>query len=346
MSKVRFNRLGKEITEHGYASINDFIERNNLKVNYASLYNWLTKKTTVYPQSLVIIDAIADALDSTRNDVLNMISTDPIYDAKFVKDYKARSTKNKSKLQLLRETAGYNASEVASAISTEADVVDAQFVYDIENGKRRNFPSSSVMKNYMELFDLSFVKLYEMQDEACSAYNEADRKARGVRTARTPSTSELGKIRCDLGLTIRKVAESIGIDNPQFITDLEHGRRKSFPTDEIRDKYIALMGITLEEFNCIIEKLTKERLEQLKKENKTMLDKIYDTAEGKEKDWEYKTKCTADETPKVEEVIENPHREDKPLLPAEDMQKVMTLLYGKVDFNTFKTIENILGGKQ
>lgn len=35
-----------------------------------------------------------------------------------------------------------------------------------------------------------------------------------------------------------------------------------------------------------------------------------------------------------------------PIISAEDMQKVMSVLYGKVDFNTFKTIERILGGEQ
>lgn len=343
MSKLKVNKFGKLIADKGYKSIAQLIAENDLKVNYSTLHNWVTKKSTVFPQSLNVIDHIASVLDSTRIDILNMISTDPIYDSTFIKHYSPRTTKNKSKLQLLRETAGYNANEVASAISTETDIVDAQFVYDIENGKRRNFPSSTVMKNYMELFDLSFVKLYEYQDEACKDYNEADRKARGTRTGRNPNLSELGKIRCDLGLTVRKVADSIGIDNQQFITDLEHGRRSGFPTDEIRDKYLALMGISLEEFESIVGRLTKERLELLKKENKTMLDKIYDTAEDKEKDWEYKTKCTVIETPKVEEVkaIEPT---PAPIIPAEDMQRVMSVLYGKVDFNTFKTIENILMG--
>lgn len=52
-------------------------------------------------------------------------------------------------------------------------------------------------------------------------------------------------------------------------------------------------------------------------------------------------------TPREDKCIENPDRENKNLLPAEDMQKVMSLLYGKVDFNIFKQIENILmGGEQ
>ena len=367
MSKLKVNKFGKLIADKGYKSIAQLIAENDLKVNYSTLHNWVTKKSTVFPQSLNVIDDIASALDSTRIDILNMISTDPIYDATFIKNYSSRNTKNKSKLQLLRETAGYNASEVASAISTETDIVDAQFVYDIENGKRRNFPSSTIMKNYMELFDLSFVKLYEYQDEACKDYNEADRKARGTRTGRNPNVSELGKIRCDLGLTVRKVADSIGIDNQQFITDLEHGRRSGLPTDEVRDKYLALMGISLEEFESIVSRLTKERLEQFKKDNKNMIDKIYggydeEAIEKRDKamaefDKKYEVTHMDNEaiiTPK-EDVEVNPwvdifkktgesQKNIERKLPAEDMQRVMSVLYGKVDFNTFKTIENILMG--
>lgn len=60
---------------------------------------------------------------------------------------------------------------------------------------------------------------------------------------------------------------------------------------------------------------------------------------------------TQEQVEEIKEAMNNVKLEVIPIeptpkckLPAEDMQTVMSLLYGKVDFNTFKTIENILMG--
>lgn len=158
--------------------------------------------------------------------------------------------------------------------------------------------------------------------------------------------------RVELGLTAKELGEIIGCDQ-QMIADIENGKRCNFPDNEIAKNYIELLDISFTQFQNTISALRhdnqlrdseRRKEKEINKGSETMLDKIYDTAEGKEKDWEYKTKCTVGETPKVEEITEKPHREDKPLLPAEDMQTVMSLLYGKLDFATFKKVENILMG--
>lgn len=337
---VKVNRLGKMIYDEGYRSLKDFVATNNIGCNYSAIYSWTTKKSTVFPQSIIYIDRIADALESSRIDVLNMISTDPSYDVSLIKSLN-KSTKTKTKLQLLRETSDMSADDVAKLISTTEDIVDSQFVYDIENGKRRNFPSSSVMKNYMELFGLSFVLMHEYQDEACEKYLQKDKERRPVRMRE--SNSELAELRAEKGYRVADLCEIIGLDNNQYLTDIEHGRRRYFPSEGIEKKYLETLGLTKEKFLELRDKAIQKRREEYAVNIKTK--------ESEDMQEIVMPDVTQEQVEEIKEAMNNVKLEvmaveptPKCKLPAEDMQTVMSLLYGKLDFATFKKVENILMG--
>lgn len=338
MPNVKLNRLGKAIAESGCGSLKKFITNKNLKVKYGTLYNWIATKATVneYKSSLYI-DEIADALDTTRIDVLNMIATEPIYDVKFVKKHN-EPTKVKTELQLMREREGLSAKDVATLVGD----CDAQFIYDIENGKIRNFHTSTQLKNYMELFGIGMGEMVRMQDEACKRYTEVNgeykkklREERGLTVIRERvPINKLQEIRMNRGLSTAEVAELVGFEKGQHITDIEHGRRRYFPTPGIKSRYLKFTGLTEQELDAIMEELYENR--KTGRKNKPM-DKIKLNTPSDDME----VYATYEET--EDKCIENPHVE--PLLSAEDTQKVMTILYGKVDFATFKIIENILGGR-
>lgn len=343
---VKVNRLGKEIYDKGYKSLKDFLNNTDVDCNYSLIYGWITKKSTIYPQSVVYVDRIAKVFNLNRIDVLNMIATEPKYDVELLKK-RSDENKVKSKLQLLREKSNLCAKDVAEMIGE----CDAQFVYDIENGKIRNFKSSTQLKNYMELFGISMTEMVNLQNEACKAYNEKNaeykmkyREEHGMPPLK-PFTqipaNKLQEIRLGKRIKVKEMAEMIGLKNPQTLTDFEHGKRRWLPS-EVVDKYREIMELTEDELEAISFEVYSKRYEEdhdkrlENKENKTMLDKIYDTAEGKEKDWEYKTKCTVAETPNVEEI-----KIESGKIPVD---KVMEILYGKVDFDTFRLVADILRG--
>lgn len=361
MSKnTKLNRLGKVIVESGCGSLKDFIKDNNLKVNYATLYGWITKKTSINEyKSTLFVDEIADVLNTNRVDVLNMIATDPIYDVELVRKQNEPS-KVKSELQLMRERSGLSAKEVAILVGD----CDAQFIYDIENGKTRNFHTSTQLKNYMELFGIGMGEMVRMQDEACKRYSDANgeykknlRKERGLPVAesRVP-INKLQEFRLNKGLTVIQLAEKIGFPKAQMLTDIEHGRRRFFPSAESKCKYMEITGITEEELDSLMEEIYEKRKKEGKYvESKStyvneMVDKIYNGYDEEVMEKRDKAMEEFDKEYEVthmdNEAIITPREEKKCLLPAEDMQRVMSILYGKVDFDTFKTIENILGGEQ
>ena len=138
---AKYNRLGKTISDKGYLSLNDFIRRNEIDVTYNKLYKWCANKSTVYAQSLNAVSDIAAALEVNRGEVLNMISTDPVYDA-FVSDAD-NPLKNK------RLAAGLTPKECAELIGC-----DVQRLYDIENGKVKSFSDTETMRNYLGLFGM------------------------------------------------------------------------------------------------------------------------------------------------------------------------------------------------
>lgn len=268
---MRVNRLGKVILE-SYSGIKEFIAKNDLKVNFRTLYGWCTEYTsTPNLKNYIHIDAIAKALEVSRDSVLDMIATKAVYE---VEPKKGRGMYKKVADNLLKQKRmdlGFMQKELAELIGLD----NKQILVDIENGKRTNFPNSEILKNYLEALGISF---------------------------------------------------------SQFQREINALRQKEKARDTERNE---------EKRNAFIDKLYDE--EAIEKRDKAM----------EEFDKEYEVKHMNNEAiiiPREDKCIENPdrpYRENKNLLPAEDMQKVMSLLYGKVNFNTFKQIENILmGGEQ
>lgn len=352
---VKVNRLGKEIYDKGYKSLKDFLDNTDVDCNYSLIYGWITKKSTIYPQSIVYIDRIAKVFNLNRIDVLNMIATEPKYDVELLKK-RGDENKVKSKLQLLREKSNLCAKDVAELIGE----CDAQFVYDIENGKIRNFKSSTQLKNYMELFGISMTEMVNLQNEACKAYNEKNaeykmkyREEHGMPPLK-PFTqipaNKLQEIRLGKRIKVKEMAEMIGLENPQTLTDFEHGKRRWLP-NEVVDKYREIMELTEDELEAISFEVYSKRYEEdhdkrlENKEKETMNEPII-----AKDDIEEVTVTPKEEVEEFKRVINDAKSEVRaipaPKLSADDMQTVMSLLYGKVDFDTFKTIERILGGEQ
>lgn len=169
--------------------------------------------------------------------------------------------------------------------------------------------------------------------------------------------------RRSVGLSPAELASRIGCEK-QIIYDIENGKRVTFPNSDMLKKYLEALNLSFTQFqreiNALRNKVKPKERESSAKSRKAkrseIIDMLYDeeAIEKRDKameefDNEYEVAYTDTETiikPKEDEVIENPHKEKNPLLPADDMQTVMSLIYGKVDFNTFKTIERILGGEQ
>ena len=270
---MRVNRLGKVILE-SYSGIKEFIAKNDLKVNFRTLYGWCTEYTsTPNLKNYIHIDAIAKALEVSRDSVLNMIATKAVYEVEPKKEENPKKGRGMYKrvadnfLKQKRMELGFKQSELAELIGLD----NKQILVDIENGKRTNFPNSEILKNYLEALDISFT---------------------------------------------------------QFQNEINALREKEKARDTERNE---------EKRNAFIDKLYDE--EAIEKGFKAMeeFDKEY---------YVVNTDTIAIIKPKEDEVIENPHKEKNPLLPAKEMQEVMSLIYGKVDFDTFKTIERILGGEQ
>lgn len=270
---MRVNRLGKIILE-SYSGLKEFIAKNDLKVNFRTLYGWCTEYTsTPNLKNYIHIDAVAKALGVSRESVLDMIATKAVFDVEPKKErpMPMRShNKSDNLFKQTRRSVGLSPAELASRIGCEK-----QIIYDIENGKRVTFPNSDMLKKYLEALNLSFT---QFQREINALRNKVKPKER------------------ESSAKSREAKRSEIID---MLYDEE--------AIEKRDK-------AMEEFDNEYEVI--------------------------------RTDTEAIIKPKEEEVIENPHKEKNPLLPAEDMQTVMSLIYGKVDFNTFKTVERILGGEQ
>lgn len=272
---MRVNRLGKVILE-SYSGLKEFIAKNDLKVNFRTLYGWCTEYTsTPNLKNYIHIDAVAKALEVSRQSVLDMIATKAVYEVEPKKELPMRSYNNADNLfKKTRRLVGLSPAELASRIGCEK-----QIIYDIENGKRVTFPNSDMLKKYLEVMNLSFT---QFQHEVNALREKVKPKEReSSAKSREAKRSE--------------------------IIDMIYGGYDEEAIEK-RDK-------VMEEFN--------NEYEVTHMGNEAII------------------------TPREDKCIENPHKEKNPLLPAEDMQKVMSLLYGKVNFNTFKQIENILmGGEQ
>ena len=275
---MRVNRLGKIILE-SYPGLKEFIAKNDLKVNFRTLYGWCTEYTsTPNLKNYIHIDAIANALGTNRQDILDMIATKAVFDVEPKKEEKPKTVEPKKGRGMYKRVAdnllkqkrmelGFMQKELAELIGLD----NKQILVDIENGKRTNFPNSEILKNYIETLDISF---------------------------------------------------------SQFQNEINALRNKERAKDKERNE---------EKRNAFIDKLYDEEAIEMRDKAMEWFDSKYEVIHMDNK---------VIIKPREEEVIENPHKEKNPLLPAKEMQEVMSLIYGKVDFNTFKTIERILGGEQ
>ena len=152
--------------------------------------------------------------------------------------------------------------------------------------------------------------------------------------------------RVELGLTAKELGEIIGCDQ-QMINDIENGKRCNFPDTEIAKNYIQLLDISFTQFQNTISALRHDN--QLRDSERRKEKEINKESEDMQEI--VMPDVTQEQVEDIKEAMNNVKLEVMPVeptpkckLPAEDMQTVMSLLYGKVDFNTFKTIENILMG--
>ena len=150
--------------------------------------------------------------------------------------------------------------------------------------------------------------------------------------------------RYDLGFSAAEMAEYIGLNDRQIIIDIENGKRAKFPVgnDEAFKKYLDALDISFGQFTKALADIREKHLKNTKVVTikPDIAEKAYQNMNGEiVSEEEFKE---AMNSVKLEVMAVEPTPKCK--LPAEDMQTVMSLLYGKVDFNTFKTIENILMG--
>lgn len=266
---MRVNRLGKIILE-SYSGIKEFIAKNDLKVNFRTLYGWCTEYTsTPNLKNYIHIDAIANALEVSRQSILDMIATKAVFDIEPKKEEKPKKVEPK--------------------------------------------------------------------------------KGRGM--YKRVADNLLKQKRMELGFMQKELAELIGLDNKQILVDIENGKRTNFPNSEILKNYLEALDISFTQFQNEINALRKKEkardTERNEEKRNAFIDKIYESydEEAIETDTEAIIKPKEDEVnPWVDIFKKMGESQKNRLLPAEDMQTVMSLIYGKVDFNTFKTIENILMG--
>lgn len=157
--------------------------------------------------------------------------------------------------------------------------------------------------------------------------------------------------RYDLGFSAAEMAEYIGLNDRQIIIDIENGKRAKFPVgnDEAFEKYLDALDISFGQFAKALTDIREKHLKNTKvvtiKPDIAELDhhfaeKLYQNMNGEiVSEEEFKE---AMNNVKLEVMAVEPTPKCK--LPAEDVQTVMSILYGKLDFATFKTIENILMG--
>lgn len=196
----------------------------------------------------------------------------------------------------------------------------------------------------------------------------------GNKLPKTEADNLLKQKRYDLGFSAAEMAEYIGLNDRQIIIDIENGKRAKFPVgnDEAFKKYLDALDISFGQFTKALTDIREKHLKNTKVVTikPDIAEKAYQNMNGEivsdeevnpwvdifkktgesQKDI-VNVNATDEEVEEIKEAMNNVKLEvmaveptPKCKLPAEDMQTVMSLLYGKVDFNTFKTIENILMG--
>ena len=171
---MKVNRLGKAGLESGLR-FKEFLRFHNIGCKYDTFYTWCTiAQKTPQEANMVYIDRIASALGTTRIDVLNMISDKTKFDVQFSRDPKKNKVaehkeeiEEDNPLKRARKEKGLTVAQVADMIGLEKK----QILTDIENGKRRHFPSVSNLNEYLKLFDISFTQFQKTIKELCKDRN-------------------------------------------------------------------------------------------------------------------------------------------------------------------------------
>ena len=176
--------------------------------------------------------------------------------------------------------------------------------------------------------------------------------------------------RYDLKLTSAELAELIGIGDRQVIVDIENGKRAKFPVgkEEAFKNYLDALDISFTQFqkavaeikdkrrqmmwadrlgNSISEEATVIPAEEVKEEPDVKVKDIVNVTVTDEEFEVFKeamskpiplTACDPSEYPSV------PCKAPSLPLDTEKINTVMSLIYGHVDYEVYKEVENILKG--
>lgn len=159
--------------------------------------------------------------------------------------------------------------------------------------------------------------------------------------------NEFKKRRELLGMSQAEFADYLGLDNKQILVDLENGKRASLPNSEILTVYLQSLDLSFTQFQNIVKELTDVRKDR-------------DKAKREEKKLQEEKPVTP-EVIETQDVVEEVQEECKDHLieidynkaceeafatqrVSFDADKVMSLIYGQVDYETYRAVENILRG--
>lgn len=176
---MKVNRLGKAVLESGLR-FKEFLRFHSIGCKYDTFYSWCTVvQTTPQETNMVYIDRIAKALNTTRIDVLNMISDKSTYDIEFHRDPKKITKVDKVKendnlFKRIRKQKGISVAQLAEMIGLD----NKQIIYDIENGKRSDFPDTEITKKYIELLGISFTQFKATIKELTEISSKKDKARR------------------------------------------------------------------------------------------------------------------------------------------------------------------------
>lgn len=291
---MKVNRLGKAVLESGLR-FKEFLRFHNIGCKYITFYGWCTTaQTTPQETNMVYIDRIASALGTTRIDVLNMISDKSTYDIEFHRDPNKNVTieqaptivEENNFLKQLRKEKGLTVAQVADMIGLEKK----QILTDIENGKRRHFPSVSNLNEYLKLFDISFAQFQKTIKDLCEDRNSKLKEEKIKRNS--PSD--------DMDNVDDSVREELEPENPYVSIFMKMGEQPNDGCIENPDREITEVDIPEEPHTP------------------------------------FQDACKI--------LYGLPRTPYKAVLSEATINKVMELIYGQVDYITYKQVEETLKG--
>lgn len=172
-----------------------------------------------------------------------------------------------------------------------------------------------------------------------------------VRSGRELPKREDGNLlkqkRYDLKLTSAELAELIGIGDKQVIMDVENGKRNKFPVgkEEAFKNYLDVLDISFTQFQKAVAEI-KDKRRKIEEEPDVIKAVIKATVTDEEVEAFEEamskpiplTVCDPSEYPSV------PCKAPSLPLDTEKINTVMSLIYGHVDYEVYKEVENILKG--